>query len=119
MAEGALLECRRVAAPMPRLACYDRTMEQHFSAAFAGDKNGRTPLFEVTEPVRLRYRNEDVMLVIYLRGEAGQLLGSETQAAPGESYLAIPAPGRYFLEIHASGGWKVWIEPAPSGSPGW
>lgn len=117
-AEEALLACARLAEPMPRLACYDKVMEQHFSAAFTGYKNQRTPLFEVLEPACLRFRNEDVMLVVYLREEGGQLLHSETQAAPGESYLAVPAAGRYYLEIHASGGWKVWLEPSPSGEPG-
>ena len=108
--ERSLQTCQRITANEARLRCYDDAVRRHFFPVFRGDGNQRTAAFRIDEPTRIRYRSEHVIFVLYLKSTSGELIKNGHQGAPGESYLDVPESGDYFLEINASGAWKIWFE---------
>lgn len=108
--EAAVAACRAVADPQARLACYDAAA-QGVGARFSGRLSGMTEPFDIAAPTLLRFASDDAVLVLYVLDAAGSVVQNLNQAGVGEGRFLIEAPGRYRLQINASGGWRVWLEP--------
>ncbi|ROO33677.1 hypothetical protein SAHL_03950 [Salinisphaera orenii YIM 95161] len=110
----ALRACRAQHDEALRLACYDAAVERYLSFDFAGTGRESTPEFESPTGFRLGFRNEDVIFVIYVfDADTGELAKSYS-AGPGEGEVAVRQGGRFYVEVKATGAWKIWIRPLPA-----
>lgn len=112
-AAAALRACRAEAGDDARLACYDRAVDRHLSFDFAGRGRESTAVFTSPGPFRVRYRNEDVIFVIYIYRTGGELVRSYG-TGPGEGHLDVDASGEFYIEVKATGTWKLWVTPLPA-----
>lgn len=114
VAETGLAACRAVADNTARLACYDRL------AIRADGWNAQGVGFAVTDEVTaqagdvLGFENRDAVLVIALIDDTGAVVQNLHHGGQGEGRHVIAAPGRYRVQVSASGGWAVWLEPGGS-----
>lgn len=111
-AAAALRACRAQTRDNDRLACYDRAVDRHLSFDFAGRSRETTAVFTSPGPFRVRYRNEDVIFVIYIYRTGGELVRSYG-TGPGEGHLDVDASGEFYIEVKATGTWKLWVTPLP------
>lgn len=109
MAAG-LLACRRHVEAGPRLACYDALPAKGAAMEFRGTGNQITPPFDLKAPANLVFESMDAILVIYLLDAAGAVVQNLHQAGAGAGRFLIEHPGRYSLQVNASGGWRMRIE---------
>lgn len=108
---AALRACGLQRAASARLACYDAAAERYLSFDFAGTGRERTPAFDSAAGFRLGFHNEDVIFVIYVfDADSGELVKSYS-AGPGEGEVAVRRHGRFYIEVKATGAWKIWIRP--------
>jgi hypothetical protein len=108
--ETAVAACRAIAEPTARLACYDAAAAGA-GARFSGRLSGLTEPFDIAAPTLLRFASDDAVLVLYVLDAAGSVVQNLNQAGAGEGRFLIERPGRYRLQVNASGGWRVWLEP--------
>lgn len=111
-AAAALRACRAQTADNQRLVCYDHAVDRHLSFDFAGRGRETTAVFTSPGPFRVRYRNEDVIFVIYIYRTSGELVRSHG-TGPGEGHLDVEASGKFYIEVKATGTWKLWVMPLP------
>ncbi len=107
--DGAVSACRAVADPAARLACYDAAAAGS-GALFSGRLAGATEPFDIAVPTLLRFESDDAVLVLYLLDATGAVVQNLHQAGAGEGRFVIETPGRYRLQIGASGAWRIWLE---------
>ncbi|MDT0635255.1 hypothetical protein [Spectribacter hydrogenoxidans] len=112
-AAAALRSCRAQTGDNDRLACYDRAVDRHLSFDFAGHGRESTAVFTSPGPFRVRYRNEDVIFVIYIYRTSGKLVRSYG-TGPGEGHLDVDTSGEFYIEVKATGTWKLWVTPLPA-----
>jgi len=111
VAGTAIAGCRTVADDAARLACYDglAMRDEGWQAQGVG--------FAVTDEVTakagdvLGFENRDAVLVITLLDASGAVVQNLHHGGQGEGRHLIAAPGRYRVQVSASGGWAVWLEP--------
>ncbi|WP_018634193.1 hypothetical protein [Neomegalonema perideroedes] len=114
-AEGALVarleHCARISEAGRRLACFDALALDRVEPAFEGRLGSRTESFEVTAPMLLRFESDDVIMVVYLLDEAGEVFQNLHRAGRGLGEYEIRRPGTYSLQVNASGSWRAWLTP--------
>lgn len=110
VAGADLASCRALSEPLTRLACYD-ALPAEDAPVFRGAGNTITPAIEIREPKRLVFESSDAVLVVYLLDAAGRVVQNLHHAGAGRSSYDILDPGRYRLQINATGGWQIWLEP--------
>lgn len=109
-AAADLRGCAELGEDAARLACFDRIAAALAAPGFAGFGNAETPVFEARGPADLVYASEDAVLVIYLLTETGELIRNLHMGGVGEARYPLPGPGRYRLQVDATGGWRVRVE---------
>ena len=107
---AGLRDCARLGGDGDRLACFDRLAAEAAAPSFSGFGGGETPVFETRGPATLVYASEDAVLVIYLLTEMGDLVQNLHMGGVGEARYSLAAPGRYRLQVDATGGWRVRLE---------
>lgn len=105
--------CRILTDDSERVRCYDLAFDQHLSFDYAGQGRESTPVFDSANGFVLRYRNEDVIFVIYVYSADDNTLIKSHSSGPGEGQISIDATGRFYVEVKATGAWKIWIDPRP------
>ncbi|MFT3689827.1 hypothetical protein [Paenirhodobacter sp.] len=106
----ALKSCRAVEDTAARLDCYDTLVGALPEIEFRGHGNTILPPFTARAGQMLRFDNSDAIFVAYLLDARGTVVQNLHQGGAGSGSFAIPAAGRYRLQINASGGWRVWLE---------
>lgn len=105
-----LIACREIVAAAPRLACYDALSPAIPAISFEGTGNVLTPAFDIAAPSRLFFESRDAVLVIYLLDAgSGAVVQNLHRGGAGEGDFLIEAPGRYAIQINATGGWRIRI----------
>lgn len=110
LAEGgdpSLARCAAIPADSDRLACYDALARDRAGPIFSGFGNGATGIFSTSGPATLVYESEDVILVLYLEDDTGRLVQNLHLGGRGEGRYPLPGPGRYRVQVDASGGWRI------------
>ncbi len=114
-AEGDLVarleHCAANPEPGRRLACYDALALNRVEPAFEGRLGSRTESFEVAVPTLLRFESDDVILVVYLLDEEGEVFQNLHRGGRGLGEYEIRRLGTYSLQVNASGSWRVWLTP--------
>lgn len=94
-----------------RLACYDALKAPATGDLFRGKGSGITPEFTVETPRLMRFDSADVIMVVYLLDEDGAVVQNLHRAGAGGGEHVIARPGRYHVQVNASGAWTVNILP--------
>jgi hypothetical protein len=102
--------CREITEADDRLVCYDALTVTKIEWEFSGKGNSITPQFEVTAPRQLYFYSDDVVMVLYLLDERGDVLRNLHRGGTGAGTYLIETPGRYAVQVNASGGWVVRVE---------
>lgn len=114
-AEGDLVarleHCARIAEAGRRLSCYDALALDRTPPAFDGRLGSRTEPFTVDRPTLLRFENDDVIMVVYLLDEKGEVFQNLHRGGRGLGEYEIRRLGTYSLQVNASGSWRVWLTP--------
>lgn len=107
---AGLAECRALGDDPARLACFDRLATPGNLREFTGSGNRILPPFRVDAPARMTFTNLDVVLVIYLLDERGEVVQNFHQPGAGQGAFLIRRPGIYGLQVNATGGWRIQVE---------
>jgi len=105
------LTCQQQPDETLRLQCYDKTVEQHFSYDFSGVGARRTEVFNRSQAFQVKYQNNDVIFVIYVFRANGDLVKSYG-TGPGTGILKIAEQGEFYIEVKATGAWRLWLQDA-------
>lgn len=105
-----LTACRTRSDPADRLACYDALAGRLPAVEYRGAGNRVLPPFDITGPTRLVFESSDAIMVVYLLDDSGAVIQNLHQAGAGSGAFLIDAPGRYGLQVNASGGWVIRLE---------
>lgn len=109
--ETALRACRALSQDDgARLRCYDALDMRAPAFHLAGHGSALSPPFEVEAHGRLVFESTDVIFVAYLLDAQGRVVQNLHHGGAGTGMFEIAAPGRYQVQINASGGWRVWLE---------
>lgn len=110
-AHADLPACRALTDPAARLACYD-ALPLSPTTAFQGQGSGMAGPFTITGPQTLEFESDDAILVAYLLDDAtGSVVKNLHHGGAGAGHFLIEAPGRYRVQINASGGWRIRLSP--------
>lgn len=109
--EQAMANCRTQEQAAERLACYDRLPVAVAGKVFTGFGNGLTAPFRIETVEVLRIESADIIMVGYLLREDGSVALNLHKGGQGTLETLIAEPGRYSLQINASGAWKAWLSP--------
>ena len=109
-----LRACAEVEQDHARLLCFDSLVNGSAALSFDGFGNGATDIFEITAPATLEYISDDAVLVVYLEAASGQLIQNLHLGGQGRAYYRIEKPGKYQLQVDATGGWRMRIIPGAS-----
>lgn len=107
---AGLMACRSHSGAAARLACYDALPLQAVIRRFQGAGSQVTPSFDITAPTLLQFESMDAIMVIYLLDASGEVVQNLHQAGAGTGSFLMAQPGRYRLQINASGGWRISLE---------
>lgn len=107
---AGLLACRNRVDDAARLACYDGLPAKAAGTEFRGSGNFVTPPFDLSQPTVLQFESMDAIMVVYLLDGAGGVVQNLHQAGAGTGTYQIAHPGRYSLQVNASGGWLLRLE---------
>ncbi len=108
----AFQNCRSVEDEDTRLACFDAlpAPDAEPELRFSGAGSGQTPFFQVRTRTRLVFSSDDAIFVAYLLDRHGAVVQNLHQAGAGDGEFVIDRPGRYRLQVNASGGWRVELQ---------
>lgn len=101
--------CRELVADQPRLSCYDALFLPSVSNVFKGQGSGLTPEFMVTAPRLMRFHSSDAVMIVYLLDETGAVVQNLHRGGAGEGTHLIQDPGRYSIQVNATGHWEIQI----------
>ncbi|MFC3569122.1 hypothetical protein [Paracoccus simplex] len=107
---AALGACRAEADGTRRLACYDRLAARKPAVEHRGAGNRVLPRFDLNGPTRLVFESMDAIMVVYLLDASGAVIQNLHQAGAGSGSFLIQGPGRYGIQVNASGGWLIRLE---------
>jgi hypothetical protein len=110
-AADRILKCRPIATAAERLACFDRESARMAPPRWQGRLSLVTEQFTVDEATVLRFASEGVIFVLYVKDATGEVVQNLHIGGGGEDQYVIEKPGRYFLQINGSEGWRIWLEP--------
>ncbi|MDF3604889.1 hypothetical protein PE067_01210 [Paracoccus sp. DMF-8] len=105
-----VLACRKLDQDPARLACYDGLRVHVAFSEFRGAGNRVIAPFDLPGPARLVFESMDAIMVVYLLDERGQVIQNLHQAGAGSGAHMIDRPGRYGIQVNASGGWRLRLE---------
>ena len=105
------LTCREILSDTARLACYDALELSQTGERFTGKGSGITPEFTVETPRLMRFDSADVIMVVYLLDDSGAVVQNLHRGGAGGGEFLIETPGRYHLQVNASGAWSVTVLP--------
>lgn len=105
-----LLACRKLGEGPARLACYDGLQVRVAFSEFSGAGSRVIAPFDLPNPARLVFESMDAIMVVYLLDETGQVIQNLHQAGAGSGAYMIDRPGRYGIQVNASGGWRLRLE---------
>ncbi|WP_417606525.1 hypothetical protein [Primorskyibacter flagellatus] len=108
---AGLMTCREVVSDAARLACYDGLAPTVQGERFTGKGSGITPEFTVETPRLMRFDSADVIMVVYLLDDSGAVVQNLHRGGAGGGEFLIENPGRYHLQVNASGAWSVTVLP--------
>lgn len=113
--EAGFAACRGLASDAARLGCYDAlpVPEQAANLRFNGAGSALTAPFDVGTRARLSFTSDDAIFVAYLLDPEGRVVQNLHRGGAGQGEFLIEAPGRYRLQINASGGWRVELRELP------
>lgn len=111
-ADPGLAACRALAEDAARLACYDAlpVAGQGQGRAFHGKGSGMTEPFEVGAPVEMHFDSDDAVMVLYLLDDQGRVVRNLHRGGAGAGRHLIEEPGRYHLQVNATGGWTIRLD---------
>lgn len=104
-----LAACRQQTRDAARLACYDRLALPGSVQEFSGSGSAITPQFSIAGPSRLEFESRDAVMVIYLLDAGGQVVQNLHRGGAGGGSFLIRQPGRYSLQVNATGSWRIGI----------
>lgn len=104
-------ECRALQNNEKRLSCYDQLAARTALPNFFGRRTMTTDHFHIEKPTRLRFQSEGVIFVLYVKDSNDAVVQNLHIGGAGEGSYIIESAGEYYLEINASGSWKIWLEP--------
>ncbi|MBK4217668.1 hypothetical protein JJJ17_17185 [Paracoccus caeni] len=107
---ASIAACRLETETAARLQCYDKLPVRDRRMDIKGFGTYITPPFDLSAPMMLNFESMDAVLVVYLLDSEGEVVQNLHQAGVGINQYAIPRPGRYSVQINASGGWRIWLE---------
>jgi hypothetical protein len=108
---GGPRACLAIGDDGERLACYDREVLRLVPPTFSGRLARTTDRFHVDRPTLLRYRSDGAIFVLYLKTAEGEVVQNLHIGGGGEASYLIERPGTYFLDVHGSESWRIWLEP--------
>ena len=116
----SVARCQAIASDSQRLACFDALAAPGAIASFSGKGSGISQPFQIDAPARLNFSSQDVVMVIYLLDAAGAVVQNLHRAGAGDGTFLIRQPGRYSVQVNATGLWQIQIVPetAPAGAGG-
>lgn len=94
-----------------RLACYDALPVAGQGRTFHGKGSGVTEPFEVIAPVEMHFDSDDAVMVLYLLDDQGRVVRNLHRGGAGAGRHLIEQPGRYHLQVNATGGWTIRLAP--------
>lgn len=103
--------CLSISDDGERLACYDREVLRLAPPSFSGRLNATTDRFHVDRPTLLRYQSDGAIFVLYLKSADNEVVQNLHIGGGGEASYVIDRPGTYFLDVHGSESWRIWLEP--------
>ncbi len=107
----AYRHCRSMEEADERLRCYDRLRDKLEPARFSGKLMATTPSFTVEAGTVIRFQSDGPIFVMYLLDAKGAIAQNLHIGGGGESTYTIPKAGSYTLQISATDGWRIWVEP--------
>lgn len=108
---AGLQACREIVSDAARLSCYDALVLPRAGDVFTGSGSGITPVFVVEAPRLMQFDSADVIMVAYLLDEADRVVQNLHRGGAGDGAFLIETPGRYHVQVNASGAWQVRVLP--------
>lgn len=105
-----ILTCRKLGDGALRLVCYDQLETGAPVAEYTGAGSRIIPAFDVTGPTRLIFESMDAIMVVYLLDASQSVVQNLHQAGTGKGSFLIDKPGRYSIQVNASGGWRIRLQ---------
>lgn len=105
--------CRAISDNQTRLACYDALPLPGSGEVFEGKGNGVTPPFDISAPRLLNFESNDAVMIAYLLDDGGRVIQNLHRGGAGRGSYLIETPGRYHLQVNATGGWRMTLTAAP------
>lgn len=117
--DDRFLTCRAIGDPAARLACFDAlpSPRPEFLAEFRGAGSKVTPAFDITSAALLSFTSDDAIFVAYLLDAQGAVVQNLHLGGATSGNFLIREPGRYSLQINASGGWHVELQASGGDQP--
>lgn len=100
-----------------RLSCYDAQATGTVSTKFEGFGGQDLPVIDTVAGDVLVYRNRDVVMVVSVLSEAGELVQNLHIGGAGVKRHEFSEDGAYQIQVDATGAWAIWIEPRIAGAP--
>lgn len=104
---AGLSACRQIASDAKRLDCFDELAAVEDVEEFTGSGSGVTPQFEVATPRLMTFESSDAVMVAYLLNERDEVVQNLHKGGKGEGFFLIEIPGRYHVQVNATGQWKI------------
>lgn len=104
--------CRQIASDARRLTCFDELAAAEDAEEFTGSGSGVTPQFDVVTPRLMTFESSDAVMVVYLLNERDEVVQNLHRGGKGEGSYLIEMPGRYHVQVNATGHWKIRVRRA-------
>ncbi|MBY5986321.1 hypothetical protein [Roseovarius atlanticus] len=89
------------------MTCFDELAAAEDAEEFTGSGSGVTPQFDVVAPRLMTFESSDAVMVVYLLNERDEVVQNLHRGGKGEGSYLIEMPGRYHVQVNATGHWKI------------